>query len=139
MINYLQNTSNLGTQNFLQQQAVQARVPEDIRTNNAEQLAVRNVEQAKNAGNTKEAEANTKKKEEEEKGQDDKDKAIIPPPPSRFQLQVKENTERVNKTQQAVTQFFLSAATSAAMLGDNPSSSATEQGGNQHMSVDVVA
>lgn len=141
MINYLQGSSPMGTQNFLQQQAVTTRVPEEIRTHSAEQVALRNVEQAANAPQAKETDAEGGKGQSQGEGKEQgagaEEKAMIPPPPSRFQLKVQENTERVNKTQQAVTQFFLSAATSAGTLERGQGESIRGQA--NRLSVDVVA
>ena len=144
MINYVQNNTSLGSQNYLQQQAVTTRVPEEIRTNNAEQVSLRNVEQSSGADKAKNLEQKTAaenaKANQEETKETGKEpaKALIPPPPTRFQLKVKESTEKVNKTQQAVTQFFLTAATittrqDAGAMEDNQART------GQRSSVDVVA
>ncbi|MBF0285518.1 MAG: hypothetical protein HQL51_13790 [Magnetococcales bacterium] len=126
MINSLQNTATAaGQPNTLQTQAHATRALDDLRTQNALQLEARTVENGKGGEGVKATlSEEAKEKGREAVGQEEKKKeakSLTPPRPSRFQVDLAKRQERLNKTQDLVTQFFLSAAARAqGEEGENP-------------------
>lgn len=117
MISTIQTNIPVGMPNLLQEQANASQVQNDVRTNNAEQLSGRNVEQAAAGsgvavlGQKRPSEEEQRNRPPEKKPEEPREKPeIVPPPPSRFQVRMAEQQKQLIQTQRAVGEYLLMAA-----------------------------
>ncbi|MBF0141875.1 MAG: hypothetical protein HQL57_01505 [Magnetococcales bacterium] len=133
MINSLPATGLLGISNPLQEQSSHARVAENIRTNNGEQASSVNVQESKEGADNTE----TRERKERARAKEGTRSGFGPAKPSPLKEAVEAGQERVSQTQQAVTQFFLSAAVRAP--ASESASGGNEKGNGVRSIIDLTA